>query len=424
MIAAVAKNTSPLTMAMQENFSNGILHPLHTGKHTLQLLVDIAKRFDPWDLDKFQKVAKALNLSGVHMPYWHDWIYACPSIFLAGKILHTCIKFFADHLLKWVNHTCAIPPRFIHAIRGLVEFTYLAQNPVHSPQSLQAMTQTLLDFHSFKDAIIAVEARKGKNGVKEDFFIPKLELLQSFEAWQSKDFTKQCIHILNHQESMEIFDLYALLTSHGVPLVNTIHAEDEEVETTNPALSWVSRILPDKVKSGILSEDALTTFQLNVMPDYKSLSPAEIHTKYSLPDFDHALTDFIHCSLLASGEHTHWDPKYGCFQAWNKFQLQLHSAFQPQPSLCITLLSNNFPLDNCDTILIDSLGVDGNITSYVTQVQLIFQPMIQQGSDLELPSYLSDPLLYVQYFRFASHPEDCTHMMNMVTTKDMELLGD
>jgi hypothetical protein len=277
------------------------------------------------------------------------------------------------------------------------------------------MTQTLLDFHSFKDAIAAVEARKGKNGVKEDFFIPKLKLLQSFEgmikrlgtlmqfsadtmerllithckqlfprtAWQSKDFTEQCIHILNHQESMEIFDLYALLTSCGAPLVNTIHTEDEEVATTNPALSWVSCILPDEVKSvcgprpvcnhfikGILSEDALTAFQLNVTPDYKSLSLAEIHTKYSLPDFDHALTDFIHHSSLASGEHTHWDPKYGRFQAWNKFRLQLHSAFQPwviMPSRVVQAYppSNDVPLGNCDTILIDGPGVDGNISKFI-----------------------------------------------------------
>jgi len=49
--------------------------------------------------------------------------------------------------------------------------------------------------------------------------------------------------------------------------------------------------------------------------------------------------------------------------------------------------------------------------SYVAQVRLIFQPTIQRGSDLELPSYLSDPLLYVQYFCFASRPEDRPELM-------------
>ncbi|KAG1720172.1 hypothetical protein EDB19DRAFT_1965769 [Suillus lakei] len=229
MIAAVSKNASPLTMATQKEFGDGILHPPRTGRHTLQLIVDISETVDPWNLDKFQKAAKAIYLSGVHMPYWRDWTYACPSVFLAGKILHTGHKFFFDHPLNWVKETvgnqeldarftvqhkrvgtrhfakgvthvkqmtgrehrdiqCTIiasiagaaPPRFIHAIRALIDFIYLAQNPVHSRDSLESMAEALSDFHSFKDAIIDAGARRGKSGAKEDFFIPKLELLQSF----------------------------------------------------------------------------------------------------------------------------------------------------------------------------------------------------------------------------------------------------
>jgi hypothetical protein len=103
MIAAVAKNVSPVTMAVQQDFGDGTLHPPRTGKHTLELIVNISHKVDPWDLDKFQKAAKAVDLSGVHMPYWRDWVYACPSVFLAGEILHTCFKFFADHPLKWTK---------------------------------------------------------------------------------------------------------------------------------------------------------------------------------------------------------------------------------------------------------------------------------------------------------------------------------
>jgi hypothetical protein len=44
------------------------------------------------------------------------------------------------------------------------------------------MAWVLSDFHSFKDAIVDSEARKGKNSAKEDFFIPKLKLLQSFHG--------------------------------------------------------------------------------------------------------------------------------------------------------------------------------------------------------------------------------------------------
>ncbi|KAG0693787.1 hypothetical protein DFH29DRAFT_985410 [Suillus ampliporus] len=471
MIAAVTKNASPLTMAVQGDFGDGTLHPPHTGKHMLQLLVDISRKFDPWDLDK------------VHMPFWHDWLFACPSVFLAGEVLHTCFKFFADHPLKWVKEavgayeldtrfivqhkqvgmchftkgithvkqmtgreyrdiqctivasiTGATSPRFIHAICALIEFTYLTQNPVHSPQSLQSMEQALMDFHSFKGAIVEAEARKGKKGVKEDFFIPKLELLQSFRgtvqqlgtlmqfsadmtehllithckdlfpwtARQSKDFMEQCVRILNHQESMEIFDLYALLTSCGVSLVNAMYAKEEEVATTNPALSWISRVLPDKVNSvrgprpvhnhflkGILSGDALTAFQLNVTPDYKSLSPADIHMKYTLPSFDHALADFIGHSSLSSGEHTRWDPNYG------RYQVRVVQAYPP---------SDNFPLGNCDTVLIDGMGVGGKMSMSIPCADVL-------GSKVELPLYLSNPLLYVQFFRFISSPNERPELM-------------
>ncbi|KAG2122975.1 hypothetical protein BD769DRAFT_1359974 [Suillus cothurnatus] len=465
----------------------------------------VAHVFDPWDLDRFQKAAKAVNLSGVHMPYWRDWIYACPSVFLAGEILHTCFKFFADHPLQWTKEAVgaheldnrfivqhkrvgtrhfakgvthvkqmtgreyreiqrtivasvagAISPQFVRAIRAIVEFIYLAQNPVHSPETLRAMERALSDFHVCKGAIIEAKARKGKKGVKEDFCIPKLELLQSFKgtvqrlgtlmqfsadtterllithckdpfsrtAWQSKDFTEQCVRLLNRQESMEIFDLYALLSSRGVSLVNDMHAEEEEVAVTNPALAWVSHVLPDEVKSvrgprpvrnhflkGILSGDAQTAFQVNITPDYKSLSPAEIRIKYILPDFDRSLTDFVARSSLSSGEHTRWDPQYGRFQVWNKFRLQLHSAFQQRvimPSRVVQAYppSDEFPLGNCDTVLIDAMGINGKMTSYVAQVRVIFQPVVRRGSNLELPSYLSDPLLYVQFFRFISSPED------------------
>ncbi|KAG1808952.1 uncharacterized protein BJ212DRAFT_1448906 [Suillus subaureus] len=99
MIAAVSKNASPLTMALQENF----------GQHTLQLIYEISQTIDVWDLDKFQKAAKAVHLSGVHMPYWHDWRFAYPSVFLTGKILHTCLKFFTDHPLNWIKEVVGKP---------------------------------------------------------------------------------------------------------------------------------------------------------------------------------------------------------------------------------------------------------------------------------------------------------------------------
>ncbi|KAG1798706.1 hypothetical protein EV424DRAFT_1474987 [Suillus variegatus] len=411
------------------------------------LVAHISQTIDVWDLNKFQKAAKAVHLSGVHMPYWRDWNYACPSVFLTGEILHTCIKFFADHPLNWIKEvvgkseldaryinqhkrvgTChftkgithvnqmtgrehrdiqrtivasiagVAPPNFIRAIHALVDFIYLAQNPIHSAETLSSMMQSLSDFHTFKHAVIEAQARRGKKGVKEDFFIPKLKLLQSFRGTVerlgtlmqfSADMTERLlithckdlfsVRILNCQESIELFNLHSLFCSHHASLVNVICTEDEAVTTVNPALSWVSRVLPDESHSvhgpqpvhnhflkGILSGDALTAFHLTSTPDFKSLSPTDIHTIYSLIDFDHALSHMI-------------------------------QAYPPD---------SGFPLGNCDNVLVDVTGDDGQIISRITQVRLIFQPTLPRASDLVLPSYLSHSLLYIQYYDFVASPND------------------
>ncbi|KAG2348172.1 hypothetical protein BDR05DRAFT_875755, partial [Suillus weaverae] len=128
---------------------------------------------------------------------------------------------------------------------------------------------------------------------------------------------------------------------------------------------------------GILSGDAQTAFQVNVTPDYRSLSPAEISTKYILPNFNCTLANFIAQSSSSSGEHTRWNPEYGHYHTWNKFWLQLHSAFQQRviiPSRVVQAYppSNDFPLGNCDTILVDATGINGKMSMFILCAH--FQP--------------------------------------------------
>jgi hypothetical protein len=85
--------------------------------------------------------------------------------------------------------------------------------------------------------------------------------------------------------------------------------------------------------------------------------------------------------------------------------------------------SDDFPLGNCDTVLVDTMGDDGQMSMFVmhffsvlilsfysgsrvAQVRLIFQPTIRRGSDLDLPTCLSTPLLYIQYFHFTTSPDE------------------
>ncbi|KAJ8593890.1 hypothetical protein M405DRAFT_920744, partial [Rhizopogon salebrosus TDB-379] len=186
-------------------------------------------RVDPWKVQAFQELAKAQHLSGVQLPFWRDWRFADPAIFLAPDILHTCHKFFFDHVLKWckevvgadeldfrfrthhkrvgtrhfakgVTHvqqmtgrehrdiqrmvvptiTGVADPDFVRAVRALIDFIYKAQSPTFTPTSIADMSSSLQEFHRFKHAITHAEARRGTSGAIEHFQIPKLELLVSF----------------------------------------------------------------------------------------------------------------------------------------------------------------------------------------------------------------------------------------------------
>ena len=73
----------------------------------------------------------------------------------------------------------AIPPKFLAAIRGLLDFRYLSQMPRFDDNSLNKVEAALRMFHNNKLAIISAGGRQGSKGPLEHWEIPKLELLQN-----------------------------------------------------------------------------------------------------------------------------------------------------------------------------------------------------------------------------------------------------
>ncbi|KAG1804266.1 uncharacterized protein BJ212DRAFT_1449814 [Suillus subaureus] len=133
-------------------------------------------------------ITLSLRLVLVDGENYDDYI-STKTKFLTPEILHTLHKFFFDHVLKWSQHKCVgvhhfmsgvshvkqmtgrehcdiqhtivptmwgtINPAFICAVHAMIDFIYLAQNPVHTEASIKDMST-------------------------DNFFIPKLELMQSF----------------------------------------------------------------------------------------------------------------------------------------------------------------------------------------------------------------------------------------------------
>lgn len=75
-----------------------------------------------------------------------------------------------------------VPPNFLHAIHALIDFIYQSQIPIQMDSSITKMELSLKEFHEHKLAILDAGARRTAKGPKDDFFIPKLELLLSFAS--------------------------------------------------------------------------------------------------------------------------------------------------------------------------------------------------------------------------------------------------
>ena len=427
LIAGVSKNASPVTTATMPQFGDSFPHPPRTGRHTLQQIVELCAAVHPWDITTFQKQAKAIYLLGVHLPFWRDWKFADPAYFLNGKILHTCHKFLFDHPLKWCkeavgNHVLderyknqhrrsgvrhfnsgvsrinqmtgrdhrdvqrtLVPmiaeagarttPLFVNTIRSLVEFIYRAQSPTHTDSSIAEMVATLQRFHSTKHSIIEAEARRGAKGVKDDFKIPKLELMQSFArniiangalhqysadvserllithcknpfertTRRHDTFVEEVADLLNREENMRRFDLYHVLRCSTEPLDAIVNTEDMLVAETDPTLSFISRVAsgveltvrgPKPFRNhfanpkGFLSPDGAIAFHVTVIPDRADITVTEIQRIYKLPHLSEYLQEYVNVNTISSnGGASEWRASTTKMKVWYKFRIQQHFSF-------------------------------------------------------------------------------------------------
>ena len=229
VLSGVAGKTSHITMASYKQFGDPFQHEPRTASTTLAQLDAIEEDINPWDLKNYIPKAATYRLNGVHRPFWRDWPLSDPSKFFMPEPLHHWHKMFWDHDARWcINavgrdeidfrfsilhpHTGyrqfpegisklkqvtgrehrdiqryiiaviadAVPPNFLIAIRALADFRYLAQALEISDTLCTKINDAIQEFHHHKGTIISIGARTGKgSGVIDNWYIPKLELLQS-----------------------------------------------------------------------------------------------------------------------------------------------------------------------------------------------------------------------------------------------------
>lgn len=102
------------------------------------------------------------------------------------------------------------PARLVRALRGLLDFLYLAQYPVHSTETLALLKDALLRFHENKSIFVELGIRQHFNFPKMHSLIHYLEIIIRFGTTDNYnteyaerlhiDFTKDAYRATNHKD--------------------------------------------------------------------------------------------------------------------------------------------------------------------------------------------------------------------------------
>ena len=220
LITCTSPKASPVSTTIYKEFGDGIRHPPRTATDTLGVIKTMCAKSPPTDLLEFLTAVKTHQLNGVFELFWRNHFGSEPSRFLLPEMLHHFHCFFFTHDLQWCigavgseeldyhftliwtlvgyrsfskgvsklkqvtgcdHHAIqryiigivagTVPPRFLTAIRSLMDFHYLAQMPSFDEGEHNKITAAMQSFHDNKEAIISA-------GGRSHFEIPKLELLQ------------------------------------------------------------------------------------------------------------------------------------------------------------------------------------------------------------------------------------------------------
>ncbi|KAL4063644.1 hypothetical protein V8B97DRAFT_2082407 [Scleroderma yunnanense] len=217
--------------------------------------------------------------------------------------------------------------------------------------------------------------------------------------------TFQQTKILNHEETLCLFDLYLILcqTEHST-IKNMIDSENKEVTTMDPALEFIQLVAPEKESmfrgpcsfhnhfknpNSFILDLSDVALHVTVQPNRKTLSMVDMQALYQLPDLPALLSYYIQSSLMHR-----WDG-------------QVVQVYPP---------SEEHPFSYCDAILL--CHPCNSHTCDVAQVHAVFQLKAMN----RLPEHLTaTPLCYVCYFHVL--PLDAGHVTGIVAiTKVVQAL--
>ncbi|KAG1819134.1 uncharacterized protein BJ212DRAFT_1446237 [Suillus subaureus] len=238
-------------------------------------------------------------------------------------------------------HVDAAPPGVLAAVCVLMQFCYLVQLPHINENDLKLISSALDKFHVKKDTIIAAGAHQGQcNKVINNWHIPKLELMQNIvPSIHNSGVTSQwTADITEHTHITEIKD--PARSSNNVNYDPQIYHDqshlqvqdvdidpqddvdtdaDETIECPSmvhssgyscPITEYFSIArklqhmdsVPLPLCSFIIEH---TAFHLSYDPAIRKVTVDEIANKFSLPDLQSAIADYLQCEATFGHQYIH-----------------------------------------------------------------------------------------------------------------------
>ena len=190
----------------------------------------VLKALDKADVDplEFKKACEDAGVKPIYHPFWERLPYTSIFRSITPDILHQLYQGVIRHVISWINGCCGgaeidarcrrLPPnhnirlfmngistlsrvtgkehfqmasillglingirlpggrsssRLLRAVRGLIDFLFLAQYPMHTTETLKLLRDALKRFHDNKDIFVDL-------GIRNHFNIPKLHFLDHY----------------------------------------------------------------------------------------------------------------------------------------------------------------------------------------------------------------------------------------------------
>ncbi|KAJ7213561.1 hypothetical protein GGX14DRAFT_534208 [Mycena pura] len=179
----------------------------------------------------YKKACAAAGIKPIYRPFWEDLPYTNIFRAITPDVLHQLYQGIIKHLISWVTACCGedeidarcrrLPPnhnmrifmkgitglsrvtgrehdqisrfllgiiidirlpnslsplRLYNAVRGILDFVYLAQYPMHTDETLRLMDEALGTFHENKQIFVDL-------GIRSDFNLPKLHNASHYSAF-------------------------------------------------------------------------------------------------------------------------------------------------------------------------------------------------------------------------------------------------